>query len=274
MKSPLGKNLGGEGYDDEGEVTKVDGKAHKISGVYAKDRFKPEIDAVKKQQAEELAASSQALRDDSDDLDIEVTVEEQQDAVAVSVHRVIADDKTIADIKRAAPSNEIIPDRIIDVVEPRGRLETLMDPFMARVKLRNAGVDDDLSVPVNRKTLEALIAERVAKRKKDIDAVNGRYPINVSQTHGDFANEWWDSSDAVERLWGQLNIGVRVVPLWRYQKDIEDVLGEKIEDLMPGAIKQKVYNKLLQRGFNGKRYTQDDLDSIIARKPATVRPTK
>ena len=163
------------------------------------------------------------------------------------------------------------------------RLETLMDPAIARSRLRALGLDDDLGEHyfLDSSIFRVVIAEKMRCRGAVYAALDRNFR---------YINEWWNSQNPVERLWGQLNNAFVIVPRWQFVEDLNAVLRDQMEEKMPAGfvdeylivipenkelLKQKVYAVLLKEGFpdgeDNKIYTAEELDAIIATKPLSVK---
>lgn len=161
----------------------------------------------------------------------------------------------------------------------QGRLETLMQPVIARYRLREMGLDDELgdNLFLDSATFQEVVAEKVKSREAIIGALHIYFR---------YINSWWDSENPVERLWGQLNNAFLIIPRWQFMEDLKAVLGDQVEAtesagyadenlvvvaLNKEALKQRVYAKLVKGGFpdgeDNKIYTEAELSAIIATKP-------
>ncbi len=126
---------------------------------------------------------------------IECQTEDIIDAVAARVHTHIGSEHP------SAPRDEKLP--------------TIVDPIVAKTRLHEAGVEDDLPAPIDSDQLHNVIDFR----KKQQERVMGV----VLKGGVDYGWEWWKSNDTLVRVWSQLN-SVSVMPDWKLKKDIESLI--------------------------------------------------
>lgn len=100
------------------------------------------------------------------------------------------------------------------------KLPTIVDPIVAKARLHEAGVEDDLPASIDSEQLPNVIDFR----KKQQERVMGA----VLKGGVDYGWEWWKSSNTLVRVWSQLNT-VSVMPDWKLKKDIESLIDDEEE---------------------------------------------
>lgn len=113
------------------------------------------------------------------------------------------------------------------------KLPTIVDPIVAKAKFHEAGVEDDLpsggTVLIDSEQLPNVIDFRKEHQKKVMGI--------VLKGGVDYAWPWWESSDPLVRVWGELN-SLRVLPDWKFKKDLQAL----IEDEAEQDLCMRVYN--------------------------------
>lgn len=104
------------------------------------------------------------------------------------------------------------------------KLPTIVDPIVAKAKFHEAGVEDDLpsdgTVLIDSEQLPNVIDFR----KKQQEKVMGI----VLKGGVDYAWPWWESSDSLVRVWGELN-SLRVLPDWKFRQDLQSLIQDEAE---------------------------------------------
>lgn len=143
------------------------------------------------------------------------------------------------------------------------KLPTIVDPIVAKARFHEAGVEDDLplggTVLIDSEELPNVIDFRKEHQKKVMGI--------VLKGGVDYAWPWWESSDPLVRVWGELN-SLRVLPDWKFKKDLQALIEDEAEqDLCMRVYNGKIsFVKVEIEKALQKRFSQAEILARCARE--------